>query len=71
MFGFMHWKVMPILSASLTALFTRIDAGDLIAVTSELALAEVLVKPMATDNAALQQHYMEALEASDSLLVIP
>ena len=57
--------------ASLTALFTRIDAGDLIAVTSELTLAEVLVKPIATNNAALQQRYVEALEASDSLLVIP
>jgi predicted nucleic acid-binding protein len=57
--------------ASLTTLFTRIDSGDLIAVTSELTLAEVLVKPIATDNTTPQQQYVEALQASDSLLVIP
>lgn len=33
------------LAPALTALFERIDAGDLAAVTSELTLAEVLVKP--------------------------
>ena len=40
--------------ASVTALFARIDAGELIALTSELRLAEVLVKPFANDNTELQ-----------------
>lgn len=57
--------------ASVTALFARIDAGELVAVTSELTVAEVLVKPFANGNAELQQQYTELLQPSESLLVIP
>jgi predicted nucleic acid-binding protein len=52
-------------------LFARIDAGELIAITSELTLAEVLVKPFADQNAELQQIYMEALQDSDTVRVVP
>jgi predicted nucleic acid-binding protein len=57
--------------ASVTASFARIDVGELVAVTSELTLAEVLVKPFADDNTELQQQYTELLQSSESLLVIP
>ena len=49
-------------AAPLAALFARIDAGELIAITSELTLAEVLVKPFIDDNVALQQRYIETLQ---------
>jgi len=40
---------------ALTELFDSIDAGRLKAITSELTLAEALVKPMMDGNAALQR----------------
>ena len=56
---------------SLSSLFAAIDEGNLVAVTSELTLAESLVKPMMDDNAHLQNIYMDALQSSDALFVIP
>lgn len=53
------------------ALFTRIDAGEIAAITSELTLAEVLVKPFADGNAALQQIYLETLHDRPSLTIAP
>ncbi|MGH8581270.1 MAG: type II toxin-antitoxin system VapC family toxin [Gammaproteobacteria bacterium] len=55
----------------LKALFARIDAGEIAAITSELTLAEVLVKPFADGNAALQQIYVETLHDRPSLTVAP
>jgi predicted nucleic acid-binding protein len=57
-------------ATSLAALFTRIDSGDLAAVTSELTLAEVLVKPIADGNTAIQERYLEALQPRDSLILV-
>ncbi len=57
--------------APLAALFARIDAGELIAITSELTLAEVLVKPFVDDNVALQQLYTETLQNRRSVRIIP
>lgn len=70
MSGSMPWKVTP-RSRLRTALFARIDAGDLIAVTSELTLAEVLVKPFADGNEQLQQRYLEALQERPALHLVP
>lgn len=41
------------------------------AVTSELTLAEVLVKPFQANQTELQQIYVETLQASDSLTMVP
>lgn len=58
-------------AAPLAALFARIDAGELIAVTSELTLAEVLVKPFSDLNAALQERYLETVQDRHSLRIVP
>lgn len=58
-------------AASLAALFARIDAGELVAVTSELTLAEVLVKPIADGNTVIQDRYLEALQPHDALVLVP
>ncbi|HSF48619.1 MAG TPA: PIN domain-containing protein [Burkholderiales bacterium] len=55
----------------LTALFARMDRGELSAVTSELTLAEVLVKPLQDGNDFLRQRYEETLKSSSALAVIP
>lgn len=56
---------------TLRALLQRVDSGDLLAVTSELALAEVLVKPIAEGSVGLQQTYCEALQSGDGLALAP
>ena len=58
-------------AAALTALFARIDACELTAITSEFTLAEVLVKPFADANLALQQLYAETLQARLALRIVP
>jgi predicted nucleic acid-binding protein len=55
----------------LTALFERVDAGELTSVTSELTLAEVLVKPFQAKQPDLQQIYMDTLQSGDSLTIVP
>lgn len=57
--------------SSLEQLFTAIDEGKMGAVTSELTLAESLVKPMSDDNIYLQNVYIQALQPSRGLLVVP
>ncbi len=56
---------------SLTALFSEIDKGKLKAVTSELTLAEVLVKPVMDNNHHLEIIYLDTIQSSDNLEVIP
>ncbi|NET38343.1 MAG: type II toxin-antitoxin system VapC family toxin [Cyanothece sp. SIO1E1] len=58
-------------SQALTALFNAIDTGTFTAITSELTLAEVLVKPIQNNNTAQQEIYAEALTSTDTLSVIP
>ncbi len=45
-------------AAPLKTLFARIDTGEITAITSALTLAEVLVKPFADGNTALQRLYV-------------
>jgi predicted nucleic acid-binding protein len=58
-------------AATLTTLFARIDAGELVAVTSDLTLAEVLVKPLHTRQAELQQVYLDTLQSGQTLTMAP
>lgn len=55
----------------LAALFARIDAGELVAITSEFTLAEVLVKPFSDLNVALQERYTDTLQNRASLKIVP
>jgi predicted nucleic acid-binding protein len=55
----------------LRSLLQRVDAGDLLAVTSELALGEALVKPFSEGKVELQQLYLEALQSGGGLTVAP
>lgn len=61
----------PEFAASLTLLFTAIDEGVVKAVTSELSLAESLVKPLMDDNTVLENLYLEVFQTSISLNVVP
>jgi predicted nucleic acid-binding protein len=56
---------------SLTALFRRIDDGELVGITSALTVAEAMVKPFAAGNAALQRTYLEALQDRPQLILVP
>lgn len=54
---------------ALEEVFESADAGNLAVVTSELTLAEVLVKPLQERDLDKQQAYYEALQNSESLTV--
>jgi predicted nucleic acid-binding protein len=58
-------------NAVLSELFTAIDGYEIEAVTSELTLAETLVKPIEHRNAALQSLFESRLETAGGLLVVP
>jgi predicted nucleic acid-binding protein len=57
--------------SAIRAILAAMDHGELVAATSELTLAEVLVKPKQEKNAALQQAYREFLEPSAALALAP
>ena len=61
----------PTFGPALEAIFAHIDARSLEAVTSELTLAECLVKPIAERDAALVELYHRTLRSSSSLAVVP
>lgn len=50
-------------------LLERMERGDFVGLTSELALSECLVKPIADDNARAQAAYHDLFSARSSLLV--
>lgn len=52
-------------------IFDFIDSGKLKAYTSELTIAEVLIKPIVDDNKSLQQVYKDTLQSSNNLGVVP
>ena len=58
-------------SQQLTALFEESDAGSLTLVTSELSLAEIMVKPIRTANVSEQENYKKAITSTDDLIVVP
>jgi len=49
----------------------RLDEGEIEAVTSELTLAECLVKPLAERNIKATEAYLAFLEGRPELMVIP
>jgi len=55
----------------LNEFFDSIDAGNLRAFTSELTLAEVLVRPLRDANLEIQTAYQQALQSSEGLEVVP
>ncbi|MBD0302572.1 MAG: type II toxin-antitoxin system VapC family toxin [Tolypothrix sp. T3-bin4] len=55
----------------LNEFFNSIDAGNLRAFTSELTLAEVLVRPLMDGNLEIQTAYQQALQSSEGLEVVP
>ncbi len=54
----------------LTELFENFDDGNLRAVTSELTLAEVLVRPFIDGNVERQTAYQQVLQSSEALEVV-
>ena len=52
-------------------LFGEVDAGSVRAATSELTLAEALVRPMADGNTELQAAYQDVLQTRDGLQLVP
>ncbi|MBC6453877.1 MAG: PIN domain-containing protein [Hormoscilla sp. SP5CHS1] len=61
----------PDLSEELTELFDSFDGGTLVAITSELTLAEVLVQPLMENNLEVEAAYREAVQSSAVLEVVP
>jgi predicted nucleic acid-binding protein len=61
----------PAFAQELATLFQAIDQGQLTAVTSELSLSEVLVKPIQNGNTAQQDIYKQAISSSSTLQVVP
>ncbi|MHC5736342.1 type II toxin-antitoxin system VapC family toxin [Nostoc sp.] len=61
----------PAFVQDLTQLFQSIDRGNLSVVTSELSLAEVLVKPVQNHDLAQQTTYQQLIINSQNLRVIP
>lgn len=61
----------PAFIQDLTQLFQSIDQGNLSVVTSELSLAEALVKPYQNQDLAQQVIYKQFIRSSQQLSVIP
>ncbi|NES71238.1 MAG: type II toxin-antitoxin system VapC family toxin [Okeania sp. SIO2D1] len=55
----------------LNELFEAFDRGNLQAITSELTLAEVLVKPLIDNNAKVCLAYENAIQSSQVIEVVP
>lgn len=61
----------PAFRSVLTDLFDALDRRDFLAVTSELTLAEALVKPLLDQHAERQAAYLQLLQPSASLQMVP
>lgn len=66
-----YLEAFPAFVTILDELFGRLDNGTVLAVTSELTLAEVLVKPLQAGNAASVAQYEQFLSDSGSLSMVP
>lgn len=64
-------EIGPRLTAAQLDLLGRMDAGQVVGVTSELSLCDVLVKPFADRNAQLNAAYLELLQPGGVLQVVP
>ena len=61
----------PEFAPVLAELFEAIDQGEVQAVTSELTLAETLVKPFMDGSVERQQAYQQSLQSSPGLTLVP
>ena len=61
----------PNYADQIQALLEAMDTGEIIAVTSELTLAETLIKPMKDQNLAIQQAYRTFLTPTTAMEIIP
>lgn len=61
----------PEFADTIRELFAAIENGALSAITSELTLAETLVKPFMDNDSQRQQAYLDAIQTSDVLTVLP
>jgi len=61
----------PVFIREITALLQSIDQGNQVAITSELSLAEVLVKPLQEQNQARQEAYKRAIVNRKNVFVVP
>ena len=59
------------LQPQLAAVFGLVDRGECQAITSELTLAEIMVKPLRDGDAALQARCLAALESSGRFALEP
>lgn len=59
------------LSDQLQALLQAMDDGEIIGVTSELTIAEVLIKPLQDQNLGIQQAYKTFLTPTSALHLAP
>jgi predicted nucleic acid-binding protein len=64
-------EAYPDYAELLQQIFAKIDQGELIAVTSELTIAEVLAKPLQDNNQRVVQAYQSILQSSDNVKVLP
>jgi|MTBAKSStandDraft_2_1061841.scaffolds.fasta_scaffold66771_2 predicted nucleic acid-binding protein len=55
----------------LQELFTAIDEGKFVSFTSELTLAELLVKPLIDKKNQLAESYINTLQTTSSLVLLP
>lgn len=62
---------LPTYIDQIRALMTAVNASEIIAVTSDLTLAETLVKPFKDQQPALQQAYKVFLTPTPALEVVP
>ena len=56
---------------ALLDVFESVDKGEMTAVTSELSLAECLVKPLTEKNATQRTIFEQSLTTSDTFKVVP
>jgi len=61
----------PTYDAIVTAIFERVENGSIAGVTSVITLCEVLVHPIRSKNANLQQRYREILQTSPNFCTNP
>ena len=64
-------EAFPEYVVEMTALFDALDSGQFQAVTSELTLAETLVKPIMDNDRVRQAAYEQAIQSVRSLHVVP
>jgi len=70
--AFIYWlEGSPTYADQLRSLFGCLEGGKIQATTSELALAELLVKPIAEGNAAMEHACEEFLTSRRNLALVP